>query len=102
MSSAITTPVQGVAPLAPVTRSPWLRPKYLLFAFIGLMYLYVLGIKLTAGFFSPSTRKTRNGSTSNRSSGSCCPTASPPHVLSFLGPSSSPIVSAGVLPKLIA
>jgi uncharacterized membrane protein len=42
MSSAITTPVQGAAPLAPVTRFPWLRPKYLLFAFIGLMYLYVL------------------------------------------------------------
>jgi uncharacterized membrane protein len=42
MSSAITTPAQGAAPLAPVTRSPWLRPKYLLFAFIGLMYAYVL------------------------------------------------------------
>ena len=42
MSSAITTPVRGAAPIVPVTRSPWLRPKYLLFAFIGLMYLYVL------------------------------------------------------------
>ena len=30
---------------APMTfqRNPWLRPKYLLFAFIGLMVLYVLG-----------------------------------------------------------
>ena len=42
MSSAITTPVHGTAPLAPITRFPWLRPKYLLFAFIGFMYVYVL------------------------------------------------------------
>ena len=39
MSTAITTPVQGAAPSAQRT---WLRPKYLLFAFIGLMYAYVL------------------------------------------------------------
>ena len=42
MSSATTTPVQGAASRVPVKRSPWLRPKYLLFALIGLMYLYVL------------------------------------------------------------
>ena len=42
MSSAITTPVHGTAPLMPVTRLPWLRPKYLLFALIGFMYIYVL------------------------------------------------------------
>jgi uncharacterized membrane protein len=41
MSTAITTPVQGAAPVAPAQRT-WLRPKYLLFAFIGLMYAYVL------------------------------------------------------------
>lgn len=41
MSSAITTPVQGAAPLVSAQRT-WLRPKYLLFAFIGLMYAYVL------------------------------------------------------------
>jgi uncharacterized membrane protein len=42
MSSTITTHAPGAAPLAPATRSPWLRPKYLLFAFLGLMYAYVL------------------------------------------------------------
>ncbi len=40
MSTAVTTPVQGSAP--PARRSTWLRPKYLLFGFIALMYLYVM------------------------------------------------------------
>ena len=39
MSTAITTPVHGATPQAWRT---WLRPKYLLFASIGLMYAYVL------------------------------------------------------------
>jgi uncharacterized membrane protein len=40
MSTSVTAPAQ--ASVAPHRRSPWLRPKYLLFGFIGLMYLYVL------------------------------------------------------------
>ena len=42
MSSAITTPAQSVTTSAPSPRPTWLRPKYILFASIALMYAYVL------------------------------------------------------------
>lgn len=38
MSADIATSVQ----ISPSRRVPWLRPKYLLWAFIGLMYVYVI------------------------------------------------------------
>lgn len=42
MKADIAAPFQSKATGAPAQRPSWLRPKYLLFAFIGLMYAYVL------------------------------------------------------------
>lgn len=42
MSTEIASPVQGSVVKAPDRSPSWLRPKYLLAAFIALMYAYVL------------------------------------------------------------
>src|SRR6266404_3965503 len=42
METRISTPVQRAAGLAVFKSISWPRPKYLLFAFIGLLYAYVL------------------------------------------------------------
>jgi uncharacterized membrane protein len=42
MKAEVAAPIRGSAAPAPLRRPSWLRPKYLLFAFIGFMYAYVL------------------------------------------------------------
>lgn len=42
MGAEITATVQKSDGPMPFKRTSWLRPKYLLFGFIGLMFVYVL------------------------------------------------------------